>query len=219
MAFSGRGAIPQHHPRAAPRAQGEARVRRGDQQEETDQLARVETGSHGLAALPPGNRLHVQRRAQLRLEVHHAPDHQEHGLHLLQGTAPDRTALHHGCNLGVVLRAARRPLRVAHAIHRGRPDSADHRIHDSLREGRTHRRQCATVLFRSVRRLRRRLPHPTRLQRLDDQQSRWPSEESTRYRVDDSNGTYSTLTPSLTQRKIPLFPPLSIHPPSITTHN
>lgn len=48
-------------------------------------------GHQGLAALLPGDGVHVQYRAQLCLEVYDAPNHPEHGFHVVKRPTADHS--------------------------------------------------------------------------------------------------------------------------------
>lgn len=81
MAQRGRDQIPPTQPHRLSWREGRRhRFQRGEETQENDQLADLETSPDRLATLPPKHRLLGQHCPQLRVEIHHAYHYPQHGL-------------------------------------------------------------------------------------------------------------------------------------------
>lgn len=70
-----------------------------------------------LEDLSPHPHVLVKRYAKLRIEVHDASDHQEHGLHLCERPASDDPLLYCGRDRGLRVRSDLRSIQMAYAHH------------------------------------------------------------------------------------------------------
>ncbi|KAL6416226.1 major facilitator superfamily transporter [Ilyonectria robusta] len=102
---------------------------------EVSKVGHCQVRPPGLAALPPSPRLLVQHGPQLRHEVHHAADHQEHGIYQQQSATTHYPSLCHRRHFCLCFRRLFRSIQVAHALHRWSSDAGFDLIRCPVRQG------------------------------------------------------------------------------------
>lgn len=130
-------------------------------------MARPPLRPDRLADLPPVPGVHVERRAQLRPQVHHAPDHPEHGLHQHAGAAPHGAAVRLRGRLCRGVGGAGGQADVAAAVHRGAAGAACGGVRGAVAAKLGYKGQRRRVLLLRPPLNRRHVPHRPGRERLD----------------------------------------------------